>query len=254
MLRHDPIIILLFVSSHAILSSSIDVMKIHLNSLGNYLAKSWIPESGSCLECFESRRLDIKNSITYNHARQDVDYPLILMSIFILHPTPFMSEFFDTIHSLNYPKEKISILIHNSDVQQSYTPSKTSSSHHLSLKSNVTKSPSKKEEKGDYEILSDNGIKIGIHEEKENHDNIKFHSSEVKDFMSSQKSMEYASIRINPSLKSHPADDDDDDADQNESKYPKNKVHKKKTHPLETHAADDVTMDSFERSSRTFSL
>lgn len=33
--------------------------------------------------------------------------------MFIHHPTPFMAEFFEDLAKLDYPKEKISVLIHN---------------------------------------------------------------------------------------------------------------------------------------------
>ena len=36
-----------------------------------------------------------------------------MIGVFILHPTPFLAEFFEDLSRLAYPKEKISILIHN---------------------------------------------------------------------------------------------------------------------------------------------
>lgn len=44
---------------------------------------------------------------------QPKEYPTIVIGLFIHHPTPFIDEFFIDISNLKYPKEKISILIHN---------------------------------------------------------------------------------------------------------------------------------------------
>ena len=37
----------------------------------------------------------------------------MIIAIFIEHPTPFLREFLKKITELNYPKKKISVLIHN---------------------------------------------------------------------------------------------------------------------------------------------
>lgn len=83
-----------------------------MNSLGNYLAKSWIPQKG-CLSCQE-------NKINFKNNKK----PHILIGIFIFHPTPFIDQFFNNIEHFNYPKESISLYIYNapefhqSDVQE----------------------------------------------------------------------------------------------------------------------------------------
>lgn len=41
------------------------------------------------------------------------DYPTVVIGVFIHHPTPFLDEFLVDLNNLRYPKEKISILIHN---------------------------------------------------------------------------------------------------------------------------------------------
>lgn len=35
------------------------------------------------------------------------------IGVFIQHATPFLAEFFECIHNLDYPRERISIFIHN---------------------------------------------------------------------------------------------------------------------------------------------
>ena len=40
-------------------------------------------------------------------------WPEVTMALFIEVPTPFIREFFQKISDLNYPKKKISVLIHN---------------------------------------------------------------------------------------------------------------------------------------------
>lgn len=76
--------------------------KIPLNSLGNYLAKSWHPAIG-CLSCDELK-------IDLNNLDSD-EYPHVLLAINILKPTPFFPEFLEYITSLDYPKERITLFI-----------------------------------------------------------------------------------------------------------------------------------------------
>lgn len=79
--------------------------KVTLNSLGNYLANSWSPTNG-CNSCKLNRTsLDDKKL---------KDYPTVLIGVFIHHATPFLDEFFIDLENLRYPKDKLSILIHNS--------------------------------------------------------------------------------------------------------------------------------------------
>lgn len=78
--------------------------KIALNSLGNYLAKSWTLKKG-CLSCNENKiklgKMKIQN------------VPSVIVAIFIEHPTPFLPEFFENILLFSYPKEKMDLFIHN---------------------------------------------------------------------------------------------------------------------------------------------
>ena len=44
---------------------------------------------------------------------KESEWPFITVAIFIEKPIPFLREFFVKIGELNYPKDKISILLHN---------------------------------------------------------------------------------------------------------------------------------------------
>lgn len=41
------------------------------------------------------------------------EYPSVLVGVFIEKPTPFLPEFFQRLLSLDYPKDKIKVFIHN---------------------------------------------------------------------------------------------------------------------------------------------
>jgi hypothetical protein len=41
------------------------------------------------------------------------EWPNVTIGLFIENPTPFLREFFQKISKLNYPKSKLSVLIHN---------------------------------------------------------------------------------------------------------------------------------------------
>lgn len=77
--------------------------KTVLNSLGNYLAKSWSPQDG-CLQCAE-------NKIDLDDLKLE-EYPQILMAVYLEKPTPFLEEFFQRIVELSYPKKKIDLYVH----------------------------------------------------------------------------------------------------------------------------------------------
>lgn len=103
------------------------MVKVVLNSLGNYLAKAWSPKHG-CLSCQENRKslAGLKVNLLSRHFLlqtnqftlfflffQPDDAPSVLIGIFIVHPTPFIDSFFAKILQLRYPKEKISLIIYN---------------------------------------------------------------------------------------------------------------------------------------------
>ncbi|XP_063772039.1 procollagen-lysine,2-oxoglutarate 5-dioxygenase 2 isoform X2 [Pseudophryne corroboree] len=79
--------------------------KLQLNYFGNYIPNIWTPETG-CGTC----DLDTIDLSTTN------DYPMVTVGVFIEQPTPFLPEFFNRLLDLDYPKEKLSIFIHNSEV------------------------------------------------------------------------------------------------------------------------------------------
>lgn len=74
--------------------------KLHLNGIGNYLAKSWAEGKG-CRDCVT---LEEKGNIAYEH---------LLIGIFIEVPTPFLEEFFEDVFHLEIDKRNTSVIIHN---------------------------------------------------------------------------------------------------------------------------------------------
>lgn len=44
---------------------------------------------------------------------QHEDYPTVMIGLFLEQPTPFIREFFQHIATLNYPKSRIDLYIHN---------------------------------------------------------------------------------------------------------------------------------------------
>ena len=74
--------------------------KLHLNSLGNYLSKSWTlsQECNTCQQIPETSVSGVN----------------LLLGIFIERPTPFLTEFFEDISRLDFPKENITLFVHSS--------------------------------------------------------------------------------------------------------------------------------------------
>lgn len=72
--------------------------KMHLNSLGNYIARSWTLTQG-CNTCQQEEQKDVSGEN-------------LLLGIFIERPTPFLQEFLDDVVRLDFPKENTTILIH----------------------------------------------------------------------------------------------------------------------------------------------
>eukprot|EP00794_Sanderia_malayensis_P015035 gene15035-16588_t len=80
--------------------------KLYLNTLGNYLAKSWTFDNG-CMACSEDT-FNLKDF-------KDEDYPKVLVALFIEKPTPFVPAYLERVAQLDYPKNKIDVFIHNID-------------------------------------------------------------------------------------------------------------------------------------------
>ncbi|XP_073435216.1 procollagen-lysine,2-oxoglutarate 5-dioxygenase 2 isoform X1 [Dendrobates tinctorius] len=79
--------------------------KVQLNYFGNYIPNIWTPESG-CGTC------DMDTIELSTHE----DYPRVTVGVFIEQPTPFLPQFFTRLLALDYPKEKLSLFIHNREV------------------------------------------------------------------------------------------------------------------------------------------
>uniref|UniRef100_A0A674NNC3 procollagen-lysine 5-dioxygenase n=1 Tax=Takifugu rubripes TaxID=31033 RepID=A0A674NNC3_TAKRU len=73
--------------------------KIFLNYLGNYVPNMWNYEHG-CSLCDK----DI------------LDLSRVLVGVFIEKPTPFLPEFFQRLLSLDYPKDRLKLFVHNNEV------------------------------------------------------------------------------------------------------------------------------------------
>ncbi|XP_077344367.1 procollagen-lysine,2-oxoglutarate 5-dioxygenase 2 isoform X2 [Lithobates pipiens] len=79
--------------------------KVQLNYFGNYVPDLWTPEI-KCRNC----DLDTIDLSTID------DYPDITVGIFVEQPTPFLPEFFSRLLALDYPKDKLSVFLHNREV------------------------------------------------------------------------------------------------------------------------------------------
>ncbi|XP_034024550.1 procollagen-lysine,2-oxoglutarate 5-dioxygenase 2 isoform X2 [Thalassophryne amazonica] len=79
--------------------------KIYLNYLANYVPNAWSYERG-CGHCDE-------NLLDFSQLKE---YPNVFVGVFIEQPTPFVPEFFQRLLALDYPKDKLKIFVHNSEV------------------------------------------------------------------------------------------------------------------------------------------
>ncbi|XP_070367168.1 procollagen-lysine,2-oxoglutarate 5-dioxygenase 1 isoform X2 [Equus asinus] len=78
--------------------------KLQLNYLGNYIPRFWTFETG-CTVCDEGLR-SLKGI-------GDEAVPVVLVSVFIEQPTPFLSLFFQRLLRLHYPRKQLRLFIHN---------------------------------------------------------------------------------------------------------------------------------------------
>ena len=113
--------------------------KANLNSLGNYLAKSWVKDKG-CLACnensFDTIELKAENA------------PTISLALFIEWPTAFISSFLEKISNLNYPKKSIHLFVHNNHDYHSGSVNDWIRENQKLYKSYVIKSPHAQLEEG----------------------------------------------------------------------------------------------------------
>ncbi|XP_071184046.1 procollagen-lysine,2-oxoglutarate 5-dioxygenase 2-like isoform X1 [Salvelinus alpinus] len=79
--------------------------KMYLNYLGNYIPNAWNYERG-CGVC-DHNMVDLS---------QLKEYPTVMVGVFIEQPTPFLSEFFQRLVTLDYPKDKLNVFVHNNEV------------------------------------------------------------------------------------------------------------------------------------------
>ncbi|MBN3281730.1 PLOD2 dioxygenase, partial [Polyodon spathula] len=79
--------------------------KIYLNYLANYIPNSWNSEQG-CGVC-DNDLFDFT---------EVKEYPNVTIGVFIEQPTPFVPEFFEKLLTLDYPKDKLNVFIHNREV------------------------------------------------------------------------------------------------------------------------------------------
>ncbi|KAG8431599.1 hypothetical protein GDO86_018021 [Hymenochirus boettgeri] len=81
--------------------------KLQLNYLGNYVPNTWTHEDG-CGVC-DDDLLDLSEV-------QEDDLPRVLLGVYIEQPTPFLPEFLERLVLLDYPRNRLSLYIHNSEV------------------------------------------------------------------------------------------------------------------------------------------
>ncbi|XP_029435184.1 procollagen-lysine,2-oxoglutarate 5-dioxygenase 1 isoform X2 [Rhinatrema bivittatum] len=81
--------------------------KVQLNYLGNYIPDSWTFEMG-CTVCEENRR-SLAGLV-------EDSFPSLLISIFLRQLTPFVSQLFQWLQNLHYPKKRIQLFIHNREL------------------------------------------------------------------------------------------------------------------------------------------
>ncbi|XP_047465808.1 procollagen-lysine,2-oxoglutarate 5-dioxygenase 1 isoform X2 [Mugil cephalus] len=80
--------------------------KLQINYLGNYIPNTWTFEKG-CTMCHED--------LLPLSALKESEYPLVLIGVFILQPTPFVTVFFERLLKLQYPKDRIKLFIYNKE-------------------------------------------------------------------------------------------------------------------------------------------
>lgn len=80
-------------------------VKVEFNRMANYLSDGWTTNAG-CQSC--------KDDVINLKQFMEDDFPTVMIGVFVEKKTPFITEFFQKVASLNYPKQKIDLLLHNS--------------------------------------------------------------------------------------------------------------------------------------------
>uniref|UniRef100_A0A4W5LHH1 Procollagen-lysine, 2-oxoglutarate 5-dioxygenase 2 n=1 Tax=Hucho hucho TaxID=62062 RepID=A0A4W5LHH1_9TELE len=86
--------------------------KMYLNYLGNYIPNTWNYERG-CGVC-DHNMVDL-SQLKMVWDESDHRYPTVMVGVFIEQPTPFLSEFFQRLVTLDYPKDKLNVFVHNNE-------------------------------------------------------------------------------------------------------------------------------------------
>ncbi|KAA0704961.1 Procollagen-lysine,2-oxoglutarate 5-dioxygenase 2 [Triplophysa tibetana] len=81
--------------------------KIYLNYLANYIPNAWNYERG-CTIC--------DHDMVKWAQLKETEYPRVTVGIYIEQPTPFLPEFLQRLLTLDYPKDKLDVFVHNSEV------------------------------------------------------------------------------------------------------------------------------------------
>ncbi|XP_054991042.1 multifunctional procollagen lysine hydroxylase and glycosyltransferase LH3 isoform X2 [Sorex araneus] len=79
--------------------------KLQLNYLGNYVPNGWTPEGG-CGFCEQDRR----------PLPEGQPLPRVLLAVFLEQPTPFLPRFLQRLLTLDYPPDRVTLFLHNSEV------------------------------------------------------------------------------------------------------------------------------------------
>uniref|UniRef100_A0A3P9D3F6 procollagen-lysine 5-dioxygenase n=1 Tax=Maylandia zebra TaxID=106582 RepID=A0A3P9D3F6_9CICH len=77
--------------------------KMYLNYLANYVPNAWNYEHG-CSHCDDD---------VVDFSQLKVGVSNVLVGVFIEQPTPFLPEFFQRLLTLDYPKDKLKLFVHN---------------------------------------------------------------------------------------------------------------------------------------------
>nr|XP_023029790.1 procollagen-lysine,2-oxoglutarate 5-dioxygenase 1 [Leptinotarsa decemlineata] len=93
------------------------VSKFSLNYLSNYVPNTWNSIVG-CRQCAEGH-IDLSNLATK-------ELPVVLLSVFIEQNTPFLEEALQKVYSLDYPRKRMHLFVHNamkyhSDLVKNFT-------------------------------------------------------------------------------------------------------------------------------------
>uniref|UniRef100_A0A8D3CPC8 Procollagen-lysine,2-oxoglutarate 5-dioxygenase 1 n=1 Tax=Scophthalmus maximus TaxID=52904 RepID=A0A8D3CPC8_SCOMX len=81
--------------------------KLQINYLGNYIPNTWTFETGCTVFPF------LRDACFLSP--QESEYPLVVIGIFIQQPSPFVTVFFERLLKLQYPKNRLKLVIHSQE-------------------------------------------------------------------------------------------------------------------------------------------